>query len=140
MLVYFGYSFCPDVCPTDLQKITIALDILEEKNIDISLIQPIFITIDLERDSQDIIAEFVSNFHSSLIGLTGTQAQIKKAASAYRVYYQKAGNSEDEYYLMDHSSLVYVMGANGLYLSHFSSLDSPKGIAERLVGYLKDLN
>ena len=138
LIVYFGYTFCPDVCPTDLQKISLGLDMLERNKLETSHFQPIFISIDPERDTVEVMNEYVENFHPSLIGLTGTTEQIKAAAKNYKVYYQKAANSEDDYYLMDHSSIIYVIGPDGKYLSHFTSLDSQKIIANRLSHYLDE--
>lgn len=135
MLIYFGYTYCPDVCPTELQTMSVALDALGPRA---NLVQPIFITIDPARDRPEVLAQYVSNFHPSLIGLTGEAADIQAAASVYRVYFSKApgASGADADYLMDHSSFIYLMGQDGRYLTHFSSGSSPEKIAEGISRYL----
>ena len=86
MLIYFGYTSCPDVCPTGLQVMSSALEEIDSKN---KLIQPLFITIDPERDTSSHLKEYLSNFHPSILGMTGTTSQIKNAAKAFRVYFEK---------------------------------------------------
>ena len=119
MLVYFGYTFCPDACPTALQDMSHAIDLLGAKG---DAVQPIFITIDPARDTVEQMKLYASNFHPRLIALTGTPEQVAEAAKAYRVYYAKGqsvvgGGSDD--YLMDHTAFIYLMGRDGKYLSHF---------------------
>ena len=117
MLVSFGYTFCPDVCPAELQLMSNAVDLLGAKA---EKVTPIFITIDPERDTVPQIAGYVENFHPRMVGLTGTPEEIKEAASAYRVYYAKAeGASAASGYLMDHSTFLYLMDPQGQYVTHF---------------------
>jgi protein SCO1/2 len=104
-LVYFGYTSCPDVCPLDNARNAEAVDILEEQGFEVT---PVFITIDPARDTVEVMAEYVANFHPRMLGLTGSEDQIKAAAQAYKVYYKKQ-DSGDEYYLMDHSVFTYLM-------------------------------
>ncbi len=132
MLVYFGYSFCPDVCPLDLQKLSVALYQLEEEGYDTTPIQPLFITIDPERDTTDELATFVPDFHPRLLGLTGTLDQITEVARDFKVYFAKREQEGTEDYLMDHSALIFVMDPNGKYVRLFSSRDKPADIAESL--------
>ena len=133
-LVYFGYTFCPDVCPEGLQTIGSALDIFEEKGGKLDRIVPIFVTVDPERDTPEIMKEYVSNFHPSLQGLSGTVAQMSDAAKAYRIYWAKVKDPDSSAeYLMDHTSLTYLMGPDGEYLSHFSHNISVEKMAERLI-------
>lgn len=121
MLIYFGYTFCPDVCPTSLQDMTTAL---EEMGSDADPITPVFITVDPERDTVDAVAEYMEAFHPRMVGLTGSVADTSKAAKAYRVYYAKIpaeeGRSENEY-LMDHSSYFYLVGPDGTFRDAFQS-------------------
>lgn len=129
MLVTFGYTFCPDICPTELQLMTDAMNKLGDKQDEVV---PIFVTIDPARDTVEQMRDYISNFHPRFVGLTGTQEQVKTAAAAYRVYYAKTetGNADDDYYLMDHSAFIYLMDRNGEYLLHF-----PYGInADDLAG------
>lgn len=118
MLVFFGFTYCPDICPTELQVMTAALDAMgpgAEK------IQPVFITIDPERDTPEVMKAYVENFSPRLIGLTGTPEDIAAVAKAYRVYYAKAPNqASPESYLMDHSSIIYLMGPDGGFVKHFA--------------------
>ena len=114
LLVFFGYTNCPDVCPTTLQTITTAMDKLGS---DAAKVTPIFITVDPDRDTADVLKAYASNFHPRLVALTGSAAEIAAAAKAYRIYYAKVGEGAD--YSMDHSSIVYLMGPDGKYLGHF---------------------
>ncbi len=134
MLVFFGYTYCPDVCPIELQIMTAAMELLPKRAQD--RIQPIFITVDPVRDTVPVMAEYVANFHPKLIGLTGTEAEIAAAAKAYRVYFQKAGDGEQDY-LMDHSSIVFLMSPTGDYVSHFSVGVAPEDMARRLQDLVK---
>lgn len=118
MLIYFGYTFCPDVCPTELQVMSIALDGLGKEA---ARIQPIFITIDPERDTVALMAEYMTNFHASFVGLTGSPEEIKATAKNFRVYFSKVKNDgSKEDYLMDHSSIIYLMNERGEFVKHFS--------------------
>lgn len=140
MLVYFGYTFCPDVCPLDMARLSAALDILEGRGADMSLIWALFVTIDPGRDSPRILDKFVTAFHPRLMGLTGSHAQIAKAAAAYKVYYAKVPGDEGADYLMNHSNNIYVMGPDGKFISFFSSLDSPDVIADELFRLLQEVD
>ena len=118
MLVYFGYTFCPDVCPTELNQMSLALDELGK---DAEKVRPIFITVDPARDTPPRLKEYAENFHPRLVALTGDAQAIKNVAKAYRVYYARSAGSESKTeYLMDHSSIIYLLGPNGRYLTHFN--------------------
>jgi protein SCO1/2 len=129
MLVYFGFTYCPDVCPTDLQDISLALDKLGAAA---DQVQPLFITVDPERDTAAHLAEYVSLFHPRLIGLTGDAAAIRAAADAYKVYYAKVANAAGTDYTVDHSAFIYLMGADGQYLGFFPPGAPPERIAEAI--------
>jgi len=134
MLVYFGYTFCPDVCPTALQVMTLALDELGDKAADV---QPILITIDPERDTVERLKSYAANFHPRLLALTGSPQAIAAAAHAYRVYYAKSkGHDSGPDYLMDHSSVIYLMGRDGQYLTHFTHTTDAEGMARGIRKYL----
>jgi cytochrome oxidase Cu insertion factor (SCO1/SenC/PrrC family) len=130
MLVFFGFTYCPDICPTELQLISEAMDRLKPATA--QKITPVFITIDPDRDTPAVMAEYIAHFHPRLVGLTGTPEEIATAARAYRVYYQKAPGSEGDDYFMDHSAIVFLMGPEGQYLSHFSPGTSAEAMAARL--------
>ena len=114
MLVFFGYTFCPDVCPTALQTIAKVMDLLGAKA---DKVQPVFISVDPERDTPKVLKSFMENFHPRMVGLTGSPEQVAAAAKVYRVYFAKA-NDEDEY-LMDHSANIYLMGPDGKFVTYF---------------------
>ena len=102
-LVYFGYTYCPDVCPADAARNAEAVDLLAAKGLDVT---PVFISIDPERDTPAVVGDFADYMHERMIGLTGSAEQVKAAATAYKVYYRKNGEGED--YLMDHSTFTYL--------------------------------
>jgi len=129
MLVYFGYTWCPDVCPTELQVISAALDSMGEAA---KQIQPVFVTVDPARDTVAQMKEYVGSFHPSLVGLTGTDEEIEAVAKAYRVYYAKADGGDAENYLVDHGSLIYLMGPDGQFVTHFTYGTDPEKLAEGL--------
>jgi protein SCO1/2 len=127
-LIYFGYAFCPDVCPTSLLLMETAVEQLgpdASKKVNL-----VFITIDPERDTPELIKGYVENFSPTFIGLTGTPEQIAQAARAYRVYYQKRPGKDGDPYLMDHSSIVYVLDRNGRFVTHFTHEAKAEAIAK----------
>lgn len=128
-LIYFGFTSCPDICPTALNKITEALSTLEKYQIAIT---PVFITIDPERDTEKILKNYLNYFHQKFIGLTGSAEQIKEVADKFKVYYAKSAmnESENKNYMMDHSSFIYLLDENGQYLKHFYLATEPKEIIE----------
>lgn len=126
-LIYFGFTFCPDICPDSLQKLTYILTILDKYHIDVLAL---FITIDPIRDNKDLLKEYLASFHPKLLGLTGTEEQISKVANLYKIFYAKVEDKEKDKnkYMMDHSSFVYLMDKNGKYLKHFYSITEPEEI------------
>lgn len=133
MLVYFGYTWCPDVCPTELQAMSGALDLL---GADARSVAPIFVTVDPERDTPKVMADYRDHFHPSLVALTGSPQQVAAAAKAYRIFYAKAKSERPDEYLMDHSSFVYLMDRNGGYLTHFAPSTTPEAMAARIREHL----
>lgn len=134
MLVYFGFTFCPDVCPTDLLAMGLAVDQLGPAG---EAVQPLFITVDPERDTPGQLAKYVPFFHPRLIGLTGSSDQIRKAASAYRAYFAKVAVSGGSEYTVDHSSFIYLMDRGGKYLGFFPPGSSAQQMAEVIRQHLK---
>lgn len=132
MLIFFGYTYCPDVCPTALTDMATALDMLPEGKA--SEIVPIFISVDPTRDTPQHLAEYVSFFHPRTVGLTGSEEQVKAVTRAYRVYHSKNApeGSDPQDYLVDHTSIVYLVGPDGKLVTHFSHGTSPQAMAERL--------
>ncbi|WP_395687414.1 SCO family protein [Aestuariivirga sp.] len=130
MLIFFGYTYCPDICPTELQVMTAALDSLGAQS---ERIQPIFISIDPARDTPEVLKAYVSNFGPRLIGLTGTPDQIAAVARNYRVYFARAGNTQSASdYLMDHSSIIYLMGPDGRFLKHMTYTTDIETLASQI--------
>jgi protein SCO1/2 len=138
-LIYFGYTFCPDACPTELQVMAQALDTM---GADGAKVQPIFITIDPARDTQAQLAKYVPLFDKRLAGLTGSAEQIAAVAKAYKVYYSKAPatGSDPNAYGMNHSSFVYLMDPNGKFLTVFSSDTDSDKMAADIKSYMAKAN
>lgn len=130
VLVYFGYTFCPDVCPTTLSEVANALDRLGAKA---DRLQPIFITVDPKRDTPDVVKQYAAAFTPRLIGLTGTPEQIASVAQTYRVYYaeHRTGAGPNDY-TMDHSSILYLMGPDGRFIAPIRADESGAQIATDL--------
>ena len=138
MLVFFGYTFCPDVCPTTLADITGGLDLLAESAPEkAARVTPIFITVDPERDTVEALADYAGYFHPRLVALTGTPEQVGTAIKAYRIYAQKTEDDGEGSYLMDHSAMVYLMGPDGDYLTFIPHGTPPEDIAETLNKWVK---
>jgi protein SCO1/2 len=134
MLIYFGFTFCPDVCPTELQVMAGAVSTLGAKAAEV---QPIFITVDPERDTADVLATYVKQFDPRLVGLTGTPEQIATVAKEYRVFYQKVKDEETSGdYTMDHSSIVYLMDPDGQFLTFFPPGVSPDEMSAKIASFM----
>jgi cytochrome oxidase Cu insertion factor (SCO1/SenC/PrrC family) len=139
MLIYFGFTYCPDVCPASLQVMGAALDQLPAD--DAAKFQPLLISVDPERDTPEALADYVSAevFPDNLMGLTGTEEQIRDAAAAYRVFYQRV---EDDAtmaeYLIDHLSVIFLMDANGEFAEIFPHGTAPATVASRLQQFLEE--
>ena len=136
MLVYFGFTYCPDVCPTELGTIASALDAMGPAG---ERVTPVFVTIDPERDTPAAMADYVSRFHPRMVGLTGSPEQIAQAARAYRVYYAKVRPRDSTDYLMDHSSFIYFVGPDGRVRSLFRPETTPEAIAAAITSQLRAL-
>jgi len=134
LLVFFGFTYCPDVCPTELGTIAAALDLLGE---DAERVTPVLITIDPERDTPEALATYVALFHPRLVGLTGTAEQIAAVARSYRVYYAKVHPRDATDYLMDHSAFTYLVGPDGRVRSLFRPQTSPEAIAAAVRAQLR---
>ena len=138
MLIYFGFTHCPDVCPTELLAISVALEKLGRAA---ETVQPLFITVDPQRDTPAVLADYVSSFHPRLVGLTGEPAAIKTVAHAYKTYFAKsavstsAGGSADDY-SVDHTGFIYVVGPDGRYRGFLPPQLGPEQIAEALRPHL----
>lgn len=133
MMIYFGFTFCPDICPTSLSMMTRALDQLEKENPEVAeKVVPIFITVDPERDTSEALADYATHFHPRMVALTGSVEDIAKTAKLYRVYYAKVEDESSTEYLVDHSSIFYLMGPDGEFVAHFPHGVGPDDIVEGL--------
>ena len=134
MLVFFGFTYCPDVCPSALQVMSAALDKLGPKA---ERITPVLITVDPERDTPEQLALYVKSFHPRLVGLTGTPEEVQQVIQAYRVYAKKVEDPKSTAgYTFDHSSIIYVMNPDGTYRTHFAHTTNVEVMAERLAKLL----
>jgi protein SCO1 len=137
-LIYFGYTFCPDVCPLDVQKLMQGYAALEAKDKAAALkIQPIFISVDPARDRPAALKQFVSAFHPRLIGLTGTEAQIEAVAKAYGVYFERTKPDAAGAYLVNHSNNAILYGPKGEPIDIIAQGKSPGEIADQLRRWVK---
>ena len=127
-LIYFGYTHCPDACPTALNDIAVALDELGPKR---AAVRPVFITVDPERDTPEVLKAYVTAFDAPILALTGTPEEVARAAKGYRVFYAKHPEAGGDY-SMDHSSVIYVMDPEGRFTASFTHQSSPEELAERL--------
>jgi protein SCO1/2 len=144
MLMFFGYTSCPAICPTDLQHMATALDLL---GADAARVQPLFITVDPARDTPDVLKDYVANFGPRFVGLTGSEADIRKVARTYRIHRRKVVMDDMEAhgeghgghhvdYLVDHATLTFLMGPDGKFLTLFPHDTDGAVMAERLRTYL----
>lgn len=129
-LLFFGFTFCKDVCPTELQVMTAAL---AQMGADADKIAPLFVSVDPDRDTPAVMASYVSSFDKRLQGLTGSPEQVAAIAKAYHVFYKKIPNPENPNdYEMDHSPILYLMSPDGKFLKYFAYSTDAKGLAETL--------
>lgn len=134
LLVYFGFTNCPDICPSGLQVISAALDKLGPQS---EKVTPVFISVDPERDSVSVLGEYVKSFHPRIVGLTGSAEDVRGAAKAFRVYYKKVEDEQNPTrYSVDHTSFMYLMDANGEFLQHFPHTVTVDKLAEGISKHL----
>lgn len=138
MLIFFGFTYCPDVCPTALDRVGAALDILKETAPNhYQAVQPLFISVDPARDTPQAMADYLAYFHPKIIGLTGTEAQIAQVKKAYKVYAVRAAETDPNgQYLVDHSSFFFLMDEKNNYLAHFDHAFSPHDMAAKITAKL----
>lgn len=136
MVVFFGFTNCPDICPAALLNLTNILEKLGDKANDVA---PVFITVDPERDTPEAIREYLQSFDSRIVGLTGTREAVDKVADAYKVYHAAQKKDEKENtYMVNHSGYIYVMNREGKYLKHFASNDKEEAITTYLKNVIEE--
>ncbi len=135
-LIYFGYSFCPDVCPVDSARNAEAVDLLDAMGIEVT---PVFISIDPRRDTPQVLRDFTDLLHPRMIGLTGTPEQVAAASQAYRTYYKINDATDTEFYTVDHSTLTYLVLPGQGHVESFGRSDtvSPQQLAERVACFVR---
>ena len=133
-LLYFGYTFCPDVCPLDVQRNAIAVDVLQERGMSVT---PVFISIDPKRDTPEVVGDYAANMHERMVGLTGSAEQVKAASQAYRTYY-KAQEGDEDYYLVDHSTFSYLVLPDHGFVEFFRREASPKQMADTVACFIEN--
>lgn len=128
-LVYFGFTFCPDICPAELQKISMVMDLLEKDKIDAI---PVFITIDPARDTAEHLKKYLKNFNNKFVGLTGTEEQIRKVGDMFSAYYEKADSDgkENPNYMMNHTAYIYLLNKYGKFVRFFDTNSTAEEIAD----------
>ncbi|KQS03222.1 electron transporter [Sphingomonas sp. Leaf357] len=137
-IMYFGYTFCPDVCPVDMQNIASGLRTFEKSDPQLATkVVPVFVSVDPARDTPAVLKQFVGNFHPRLVGLTGSDQAIAAIAKAYAVYYKKGDVSPDGGYMMDHSRVAYLMSPEGKPLALLPSEGTPQAIATELKRWVR---
>ena len=134
MLVFFGYTYCPDVCPTTLAVMSEALKMIGQRA---DKIAPIFITVDPKRDTPDKLKSYLDSFGPQFVGLTGSGQDIASVAKAYRVYYREQSPDQKGNYAVDHSGVVYLMDPNGMFVANYSLETSPETMAADLMKRLR---
>jgi len=136
-IVYFGYTFCPDICPTDMQRVAQGLKALKASDPDkAGKIATIFITIDPERDTQAVVGEFAAAFSPDIVGLTGTPEQIAATAKTFKVFYAKGEAQPGGGYLVDHSNVVYLFGPDGAPIATLPTDKDGKAVAAELARWV----
>ena len=132
-LIYFGYTFCPDVCPLDMARNALAVELLEDAG---HMARPVFISVDPQRDTPEVLTEFSSVFHERMIGLTGSEEQIRAASRAYRTFYS-IQPSEDDFYLVDHSTFSYLVLPGHGFVEVFRRDQSAEQMAEQTACFIE---
>merc|ERR1712146_47255 len=142
-LLYFGFTRCPDICPSELVKVAKVIKLLEKDSKyikgEMPFLKPLFISVDPDRDTVVQMRNYSQDFHPSILYLTGTKEQIAKVAQGYRVYFSKADEDlGEDNYLVDHSIVLYLLGPDGIFLDFFTQSMTPEDIVKRIKGHAEN--
>lgn len=137
VLLYFGFTHCPDICPDELEKLSAVVAALDQEA-SLPPVQPLFITVDPERDNVPALAAYVKDFHPRLIGLTGTSDEVKRAGRDYRVYASPGPKDEDGDYIVDHSILIYLISPDGLFLDYYNRMKNKEQITQSVRKHIQN--
>lgn len=135
VLMYFGFTHCPDICPDELEKLVQVVQQLEAEP-GLPPVQPLFITVDPERDDVAAMARYVQDFHPRLLGLTGSAEQVAQVSRSYRVYYSAGPKDEDQDYIVDHSIAIYLLSPDGLFTDYYSRARSAQQIVDSVRAHM----
>lgn len=136
LLLYFGFTHCPDICPDELDKLSAVVSALDRDS-SLPRVQPVFITVDPDRDDVPALARYVKDFHPRLIAMTGTSEEVKNAGRDYRVYASPGPKDEDGDYIVDHTILIYLVSPDGLFLDYYNRMKNQEQIAESVRNHIK---
>jgi len=135
LLVYFGFTHCPDICPDELEKMAEVVDILDTMS-GTPRVQPVFITIDPARDSPAVVGSYTKDFHARLLGLTGPPEEVRRACEAYRVYSKQGPPDADGDYIVDHTIITYLVSPSGQYIDHYNRQKDAKYMVQSITKHM----